>query len=321
MISAKNILSYELIEEIGQEKVFSYYTGLKINLNYHYLSPFRADKNPTCSFYYSKNGVLRLHDFGTGEQYTALQAAMKKLGLSERLTLQQINRDKDKIRETDGNVLEREDVDLLCVVKQLDSNYWDRYKITTNTLQRFGVHQLDKVFRNDKIYLKNTKENPIFSYYFPSGRIKIYRPLSPDKKKKWYGNSTMEDIGGYKQLPKKGVVCFITSSLKDVMMLHELGFPAVCMNGEGYGLSRDTKDIMTKLIRDLRKRFRFIFGFMDSDEAGLRFTSKLLSIHSLDSVHTPINSPKDISDYMERFKWKKTWKLLKKLLKSKCRNL
>lgn len=317
MISAKNIVSYDIIDQIGQEKIFTYYTGLPINLNRHHLSPFRVDRTPTCSFYYSKHGVLRLHDFGTGEQFTALQAVMRKLNLGEKSALLQIKKDRDKILECGDDVVHKEDVDLLCVVRQMDPTYWNKYGIKEETLKRFGVLHIEKVYRNDKIILRNTKDNPIYCYNFPSGRLKIYRPLSTDKKKKWYGNATMEDIGGYTQLPKKGTVCFLTSSLKDVMLLHEYGFPSVCLNGEGYGLVGESKDIMAKLLKDLRKRFRYVWAFMDSDEAGLRFSSKLLSLHSLDYVHTPINSEKDLSDYRRRFKGRKTWKVLKKLIKNK----
>jgi hypothetical protein len=85
-------------------------------------------------------------------------------------------------------------------------DYWSKFGISLDTLKIFGVKAARTIFRDSDLYMRSTKQNPIFVYKFLSSNYKFYRPLSPDKKKKWAGNSTAEDIGGLAQLPKKNII-------------------------------------------------------------------------------------------------------------------
>lgn len=193
--------------------------------------------------------------------------------------------------------------------------YWEKFKIPMSIVSKYA--QLARtVFRNEDLYARSTKTNPIFIYKFISGNIKLYRPLA-EKKKKWGGNSNASDIGGFLQLPRKGVVCFISSSIKDVMVLKQHGFPAICFNGEMYGASdaKPTEKIVSTYISIVKKRFRYVFLMLDGDVAGVTAATKMASkyrIPFMDSgeVH------KDISDYQAHYGVKGTFKLLKKLIRS-----
>lgn len=299
----------------------SYYLGLPIDLNRLYVSPLRKDKNPTCSFYYTPAGILKFHDFGEEEQYSAVEVVMKLRDVNYGAAIRIIKQDLPKINKADVQVVPREDITLYYSTTNMVPYhwYWNKYKISPQTLEKYRVEAGAKIYRNDKLYLYTTKDNPIFIYNFPSGNIKIYRPLSKDRKKKWYGNSNGQDIGGFLQLNQTGSVCLITSSMKDVMVLHELGIPAVCLNGEGYGKHGDTKEVMARLIHNLSKRFRYLFFFMNNDEAGMQFNAQLARAHFVSYMYIPIGYPKDISDYIERFGRRKTWKLMKKLIKNKVK--
>lgn len=108
-----------------------------------------------------------------------------KYNLSYPQVMDKIREDREKIKSlvvSENQVAE--DVNLEIVVSSVRHTYFDRYKIGLPTLKLFGVHDIKSVFRNGDLHSRSTKENPIFAYSFPSGRIKLYRPLSPDRRKK-----------------------------------------------------------------------------------------------------------------------------------------
>ena len=52
-----------ILERISETEIFEYYLNIKVYLKTLIKSPLRADKNPTCLFYYDNKGKLRLVDF------------------------------------------------------------------------------------------------------------------------------------------------------------------------------------------------------------------------------------------------------------------
>lgn len=66
----------------------------------------------------------------------------------------------------------------------IESDYFSKYKIRTETLLKYKVVEAKTVYKNGIPSMKSTAKNPIFVYRFPSKRVKIYRPLSPDPLKK-----------------------------------------------------------------------------------------------------------------------------------------
>lgn len=293
----------------NQEKVMEYYLGIKPQLGKLFLSPFRKDKNPSCSFYYSPQGTLYFHDFGTAKKYSAISLVMEKFGLTYPQAMDKVRSDLDKIATLSSAKLKEVDVQIGILPDALSNylTYWTRHGISLNTLIKFGVGVAKSVYRNDVLFWRTTKNNPIYTYLFPSGNVKLYRPLSPDKDKKWYGNSNGGDIAGMLQLPRKGTVGFITSSMKDVMLLHELGFPAIAPSGEAV----QSKEFEAA-INIMKKRFRYVFVLMDSDDAGTMAADKLCRKHGLRKVFTPLE--KDPSDFRKKYGHVRTFRMLKKIL-------
>jgi hypothetical protein len=310
-----------ILERIGPEKIFSYYLKLPIDNSRLFKSPLRVDNHPTCSFYI-KNDTLLFHDFGRGKSYGPIDVVMELYSLSYKDALKKIVEDEQHISKLSLNVKLRPAINLDVIFDGWNDeylSYWKQFGIAEKTLKKFWVNPVRTVYNNESLYMRSTKANPIYGYKFPSSRVKLYRPLSPDKEKKWRGNASAEDISGLVQLPSKGVVLFVTSSLKDVMVLHELGFPAIAFNGEAFGISGISKPIMSSALNILKRKFRFIYFFMNSDEPGMVDNYKLSSVHKLPCVYTPIGGPKDISDYMKKYKKEKTFKLIKKLLCKECK--
>lgn len=141
--------------------------------------------------------------------------------------------------------------------------YWHAYGIDRTVLDRFNVLNV-RAFYVDKLLTgRATKDNPIFGYWLPSNNIKIYRPLHPNREKKWYGNTCVNDIFGYNALPEQGKLLIITKSLKDVMVLYTLGFNAVAPQSE-------TTKIPVNVLTELKNRFDYVILFYDNDLPGMQ---------------------------------------------------
>jgi hypothetical protein len=140
--------------------------------------------------------------------------------------------------------------------------------------------------------------------------VKLYRPLSPDKRKKWGGNSNAHDVGGINQVSSKGVLVFVTSSLKDVMTLRSLGFPAVCFLSEHV----PNETIAAPVISSLKRKYRYVVAFMDGDAPGQEANYKISTKYRIPHIYT--RKEKDISDFRRKYGEHVTYRMLKKLLRN-----
>src|SRR5699024_371627 len=114
---------------------------------------------------------------------------------------------------------------IIGVVRQewtdIDKQFWSQFGISKDTLNKYNVSRI-KYYLCDRIVKVIYKdENPMYAYKVYD-HFKIYRPLA-DKYTKWRNNLTEYDIQGYAQLPEKGNLLIITKSMKDVMVLYEMG--------------------------------------------------------------------------------------------------
>lgn len=138
-------------------------------------------------------------------------------------------------------------------------------------------------------------------------KFKIYRPLEQEPNK-WLSNCTTYDIQGYEQLPPKGDLLIITKSLKDIMVLHKLGYIAIAANSEN-------TLIPDKAIKDLSNRFEKIIILYDTDLPGIHGAKSMRDTYNLKCILIPRKYKiKDISDFIKEHKIKKTKKMLKELL-------
>lgn len=284
-------------------------------------SPFRKDDKPTCGFYYGKKtGRLYLHDFGNEEHYDAIAIIMKKFNIDYTSAINKVLEDYSKIAMLDASRKEGSPKELSWIPTDNVHPYFERFKIPPDYLPYFGVYAAKAVYADEVLWGRATNINPIFVYTQPSGRIRTYRPLSKKKEDKWYGNISAYDVYGLYQLPPTGQTLFVTSSLKDVMVLRVLGFNAIAFSGEGYGTGKEgseSRRVVTRVLEKLSPRFKHIIFFMDNDTAGLQYNEKLSNIYRLPNIAIPTGYPKDISDCIYRYKTNKTRKIMKKLLSRK----
>ena len=188
---------------------------------------------------------------------------------------------------------------------QIDKQYWDSYFIPKKTLTKFDVSPIQYAFLNDKIIWEYSDDCPMYVYKIYNG-LKVYRPLA-NKTSKWLSSCSQYDIQGFKQLPDFGDLLVITKSLKDVMVLHELGYTAIAPQAESH-------DIPEHIITHLKERYHKLLLLYDRDKTGMKGVRKLMRKYDLDFAFIPKKYKcKDISDFVRLYGIPETEKILKKL--------
>lgn len=101
------------------------------------------------------------------------------------------------------------------------------------------------------------------------------------------------------------------------MVLRQHGFPAICFNGETYGLSENTEasKVIDMYVKILKSRFKYVCLFLDDDEAGWIASTALAKKHRIPFITTNSRC-KDISDYQKSFGVVKTFRLIKHKIRS-----
>ena len=282
-----------------------------------YNSPFRKDKNPSFGIYYSKRTKqLLFKDHGTGECGNVIKFVSLFTGKTEYNDILSDIVDKLNITNNTKLVSSKQYIPptetVIGVVRQeftdVDINYWKQFNISINTLKKFNVNSIKYYLCNGIVKGTYKRENPMYAYKVYNN-FKIYRPLA-DKYTKWRNNLTDYDIQGYEQLPQKGDILFITKSMKDVMCLHEMGYPAVSPSSESTFLPKD-------VLEQLKTRFKRIIILFDRDVAGVKRSRKLSRETGLEAMF--INKKfkaKDVSDAVKANSFEKIKNWLDETIKN-----
>lgn len=291
-----NITIDWILSKVTEYDIYAKYIGqFKVGMIYN--SPFRKDKNPSFGIYYSKRTKqLLFKDHGTGECGNVIKFVSLFTGKTEYSDILSDIVDKLNITNNTKLVSSKQYIPptetVIGVVRQeftdVDINYWKQFNISINTLKKFNVNSIKYYLCNGIVKGTYKRENPMYAYKVYNN-FKIYRPLA-DKYTKWRNNLTDYDIQGYEQLPQKGDILFITKSMKDVMCLHEMGYPAVSPSSESTFLPKD-------VLEQLKTRFKRIIILFDRDVAGVKRSRKLSRETGLEAMF--INKKfkaKDVSD-------------------------
>jgi 5S rRNA maturation endonuclease (ribonuclease M5) len=304
-----NITIDWILSKVTEYDIYAKYIGqFKVGMIYN--SPFRKDKNPSFGIYYSKRTKqLLFKDHGTGECGNVIKFVSLFTGKTEYSDILSDIVDKLNITNNTKLVSSKQYIPptetVIGVVRQeftdVDINYWKQFNISINTLKKFNVNSIKYYLCNGIVKGTYKRENPMYAYKVYNN-FKIYRPLA-DKYTKWRNNLTDYDIQGYEQLPQKGDILFITKSMKDVMCLHEMGYPAVSPSSESTFLPKD-------VLEQLKTRFKRIIILFDRDTAGVKRSRKLSRETGLEAMF--INKKfkaKDVSDAVKanNFEEIKNW--------------
>lgn len=303
-----------ILSKVTEYDIYARYLG-QFKIGFIYNSPFRKDKNPSFGIFRSKkSGKLLFKDHGNGECGDVIKFVELFTGITNyNDLLKQIIKDMQITNNTvlhSTKEIEKNNETIIGVVRQdwtnIDKNYWSQFGITLNTLKKFKVSSIKYYLCNGIVKSIYKDENPMYAYKVYD-HFKIYKPLA-DKYTKWRNNLTENDIQGYEQLPKNGDLLIITKSLKDVMVLYEMGYNAISPSSE-------STFIPDKALEVLKKRFKRILLCFDRDVPGCKNMRKISLKTGLKGflVHKKFNS-KDISDAVKKngFETIKNW--LKEIL-------
>jgi 5S rRNA maturation endonuclease (ribonuclease M5) len=179
-----------------------------------------------------------------------------------------------------------------------DIQYWAQYGISLQTLIKFHVSSVKHVWINNMLVRTYSRSYPVYSYMFQDyspgvvDKYKIYSPMS-DKKGKWLTNASEHIFQGENEIRWERDTIIITKSLKDIMVLNQLGYEAIAPQSE-------TTKISSKFIEDLSMFFSKVIIFYDNDKPGIDAASKLSRDNSIPMMYIPEEyNTKDISDFMK----------------------
>lgn len=304
-----------LLEHNNEETYMAYYLGIPIKKGL-FVSPLRVDHKPTCSFYRGRQ--LYFKDFATGECLSFENVVMKKYGCNYHEALKIIATDFGII---DGNkpkvvpiqpIFKKEKKTIIQIEAKSftkeELEWWEQFGITKNILTKYRVYSCKTVFLNGRIESIYDSKCPSYGYYFGNeeGRElwKIYYPYR--KNFRFIGNIKTTIIQGYNQLPKKSKLLVITKSLKDCMVLYNLGIAAIAPQSE-------TQFIEDNVLEVLKKRFKHIVLLFDNDQTGLEFTNKIKRKYKwITPMIIPLKyKAKDISDFYKAYGRDRTIELIK----------
>jgi len=317
-----------LFSKVSEENIFCNYLKISNISKKLVRNITRTDRRPTCGFYRNQNGTLIMHDFATGEYFNCISLVMKLYKCSYHKALDIIASDfgiidTDKPPKVIRDIPKFEDTKITQIQVELtdftdaDLKWWNQYGISKKTLAKYRVFCCKSIFLNGELYCCRTQSNPIYGYYFGrKGDLEQWRIYFPKRNTmRFMGNVSTKTIQGFKQLPQTSKLLVITKSMKDTMVLYELGIASISPNSE-------TQFVSDKMMEELRSRFKYIVLLYDNDETGIVFSNKIhKKFPFLNVFFIPKSSgAKDISDYYKMYGLIETQNLIKQginYLKSK----
>jgi hypothetical protein len=299
MIFSTRIIDREyILSKYSEEDIFNL-IGVRVTKGL-FNNPFRKDSNPTCSFYV-RNGRLLLNDFSGWCNGDCFEWVCKVHNLSFKQSLEFINSKmggNSPIITKKHTLTEKVKSDLKVKWrswKSSDLAYWKEFHISLETLNRYNVGCVDTVWINNNVAYRHSSSNPCYGYYFTKNDIKVYMPFS--KKIRFMGNT--QYLQGLNQLIERDIL-IITKSLKDVMVLHELGVSAIAPQAESVILDDNQYNQFNK--------FK-LYSFYDFDLAGIRGANKMKRKYGIKPLfltngrfRTKNYQAKDIADLIKKDK-------------------
>lgn len=320
-----------ILENISDEDIFRRYCTNFTELGVKFCSEFREDSIPSCHIT-RRGGVLWYKDFGSPERgMSCFEYVAYKYRTTMRGALAIIVRDFEldfdvDTMETKSNYRDYHPPSRVTpkpsggsVINVIfrkfnkdDKEFWGAYGITKETLRKFRVIPITYFTIKGRLIAADPLAY-CYYYYKYEGRhlCKIYQPCRTSKDGKWVSNINSTVVQGEGMLPKSGDLLIITKSLKDVMVLYEMGITAIATNNEGALIS-------SEYIEKQKARFKRVVLFMDNDQAGVRASELYSRAWGLSSIEIPLEEGfKDISDLVKGRGMEYAKSLLQQLLDAK----
>lgn len=310
----KEVSINNILEITTEAEIYRHFLGFDYNIGIPFSSPFRKDSNPSFVIYYYKNSLL-FKDFGRKDikgnvfQFVTLISSIKfpnvlsYINNNMQLGLEGFNSNNNlkiiKYNDYKNLNLEEKKTNLYILKRNwglIDKSYFEN-KISLKTLNFFNVIPTNKVYLNNNIIWENRKNNPIYSWKI-NDKIKSYRPLENNPKRKWINNCNKNDIQGLKELKLNSLQSkdlILTKSMKDIMVYYEIKFNAIAPQSEHVFLEYN-------LIDYLKTHYNIISNF-DNDLAGIT-----AAYHYWNNFNIPFfffTDTKDSFEYVSKYNLKK----------------
>lgn len=278
---------------LSDSDIYQYYYK-DFNIDRKVSSPFRKDPVPSLKFY-EKDGNIYWRDFGLGDQKgnDPISFVMQLFDISD---IEACNLIWEEIIE--GNNIpknKRKAVsskkDFIVTYRDLvpfELAYWGKAQVAIGLLDFFKIKAVDKAYINDILLFESIPDDPAFYYDFGPDTFKTYRPLVKNKSKKFRGKNNGTILEGWEQLPETGNHLIITKSLKDVVILRNMGILATAPSGEG------SLNVIRNNIKEINGRFKRVLILFDYDEAGIKNSNILHSETTWQQIY--IDKEKDCYD-------------------------
>jgi len=315
-----------VLKNLSQEQIMEHYLGVPVTVKKKFSSPFREDKNPSCSMMY-KDGRLIFKDFADNAKprncfhivmhqyrcnfYEALKHISDDFGLingvkTPRKVFTELEKEKDK-----GNT----HTEIAIKVRpwnKADMEYWfKRFGITRKVLKKFKVYPVDTAWLNGSVmYSYYSDDDPCYAYRLAPGEYKLYFPFRKGNNTFRFIHNTQR-VQGYRQLPKEGEFIVLTKSMKDIMVLFRYGINSIALPSESVYPDPHFIDI-------IQKRFKYVFSLYDFDKGGIPMAGFLKREYFIfpffltNGLHgSEVDyGAKDMAEYREKYGHDKTEKLI-----------
>lgn len=262
----KSVSLSEIRQQYSDADIAQKYLGVKVPCLV--CSPFRDDKRPSLSLYYSKSGNLCYKDFATSEGgslydflsrlwNTSMSETISKIASDIGIKDTLVRRRTKSLRKTTKSVLQVK----IREWRDYDIEFWAQFGINKDWLKFGDVYPITQMFfTKDGI----TKIIPAdkYAYAYIERKdgivsIKIYQPFSDTMKWISKHDSSVWDL--WTKLPENGDRLIITSSRKDALCLWaNTGIPSLSLQGEGYVPKEH-------VVNQLKQRFKNIYVLYDND--------------------------------------------------------
>lgn len=336
MFNNENFLDKQLnvvniLKRVTEEQIFSYYIpGLIINTVF--CSPLRKDTKPSFSVFEGRSGC-RFKDHATGESGNCIDFVQKKFNCTFGEALNIINNDmglqlqgknltsKAIVACLDENlpkvqkVAQREKA-LIRISRRnwdfRDKQFWNtQYGVSKATLEKFNVIPVSYYWLNE---FRFTPKELCYAYSFGNYCYKLYFPQAVNEFRFIY-NGDESVVQGITHIDIHTEFIVITKSLKDVMVLYELGIPSVAPQAESILLDENTVNYLTSAGAKL-------YTLYDYDNAGIHLawlsrkyynTTPLFLSGGAWKRKLGYRGAKDISDYIKLYGKTETIRLIEQV--------
>lgn len=302
MIGFPQNITIQMIRQlISDNEVLKLYTDIK-KIPCKINSPFRATDRNASFCWYEKCGRPYYKDFGD-DSYGDVYSFLSRLwGTSLHETLKRVYKeqalDVSKLQTTNNTSARNEDVRpriRVCVREweDYDLEYWGTFGIPVELLKKNLVYPISHFWVNYGTRSSMIRAD-MYAYAYVENKeglvsYKIYQPFG--KTRKWTSSMDKTTLSLWNQLPEKGKLVCVCSSVKDALCLEaSTGIPVISLAGEGMGISETAR-------LQLSKRFERVCVLLDSDDAGIRYSNKLFLQTGFDEIHLPKSEHyKDIAE-------------------------